>query len=86
MSLHNQQYRTILAKTVTNGRNPYSPKSAVKKNNIEDSTEFSCGSSIEKSPKSFNTECSRKFRDVHVFMAVSSCVLGSVFGDTVYGA
>lgn len=42
--------------------------------------------SIEKSPKSFNTERGRKFRDIHVYMVVSSCALGSVFGDTVYGA
>lgn len=45
-----------------------------------------CGSSIEKSPKSFPTETSRKLKNDHIIMAVSSCVLGSVFGDTVYGA
>lgn len=71
MNLIYQNYQSIFFNIATTGRNPYNPEKAAEKIEIEDSTEFSCGSSIEKSPKSFHTECSRKSGDVHVIMAVS---------------
>ena len=53
--------------------------------NIEDLQKSLRGSSIEKSPNYFMTRTSRKCNDHISDMAVSACVSGPVFGDTVYG-
>ena len=53
--------------------------------NIEDLQKSLRGSSIEKSPNFFMTGTSRKYNDHISDMAVSACVSGPVFGDTVYG-
>ena len=53
--------------------------------NIEDLQKSLRGSSIEKSPNYFMTGTSRKCNDHISDMAVSACVSGQVFGDTVYG-
>ena len=53
--------------------------------NIEDLQKSLRGSSIEKSPNYFMTRTSRKYNDHISDMAVSACVSGPVFGDTVYG-
>ncbi len=53
--------------------------------NIEDLQKSLRGSSIEKSPNFFMTGTSRKYNDHMSDMAVSACVSGPVFGDTVYG-
>ena len=53
--------------------------------NIEDLQKSLRGSSIEKSPNYFMTGTSRKYNDHISDMAVSACVSGPVFGDTVYG-
>ena len=53
--------------------------------NIEDLQKSLRGSSIEKSPNYFMTGTSCKYNDHMSDMAVSACVSGQVFGDTVYG-
>lgn len=67
-------------------RNLYHPEKRVnEKSNIEDLFKSLCGSSTEKSPKYFKTGISRKRDDHTSDMAVSACVSGPVFGDTVCG-
>ena len=75
-----------LKKCSNNERNLEQQKTVCNENlNIEDLQKSLCGSSIEKSPNYFMTGTSRKYNDHMSDMAVSACVSGPVFGDTVYG-
>jgi hypothetical protein len=57
-----------------------------KNSNIEGLQKSLSGSSIEKSPNFFMTGISHKYiMTIYDNMAVSSCISGPVFGDTVYG-
>ena len=75
-----------LRKCCNHERNLEQQKIFCNKNlNIEDLQKSLRGSSIEKSPNYFMTRTSRKYNDHISDMAVSACVSGPVFGDTVYG-
>ena len=86
VNLHFKTFCGILKKCCKQERIFKQPKTFCNKNlNIEGLQKSLRGSSIEKSPNFFMTGTSRKYNDHISDMAVSACVSGPVFGDTVYG-
>ena len=86
INLYFKTYCDRLRKCCNHERNLKQQKTVCNENlNIEDLQKSLRGSSIEKSPNLFMTGTSRKYNDHTSDMAVSACVSGPVFGDTVYG-
>lgn len=86
VNLYFKTYCDRLRKCCNHERNLKQQKTVCNEHlNIEDLQKFLRGSSIEKSPNFFMTGTSCKYNDHMSDMAVSACVSGLVFGDTVYG-
>ena len=86
INLYFKTYCDRLRKCCNHERNLKQQKTVCNEHlNIEDLQKSLRGSPTEKSPNLFNAGESRK-SDVHISdVAVSACVPGPVFGDTVYG-
>ena len=86
VNLYFKTFCDRLRKCCNHERNLKQPKTVCNEHlNIEGLQKSLRGSSIEKSPNYFMTGTSRKYNDHISDMAVSACVSGPVFGDTVYG-
>ncbi len=86
MSLIYQKYQSIFTLIAITGRNPHDLKTAAEKIKIENSTEFFMWQLHRKIAKIFSYRVQPQVWGRPCHYGRFSCVLGSVFGDTVYGA